>query len=208
VSTTENTDAIQQSMSGVGGTATAAAVAATPRTPTVEQAGNVDKIRDILFGNQMREYESRFGRLEETLLKETADLRESTRKRIDSLESFLRKELESLAARLKAERDERLSASKNLGDELRNTADSLTKTIREAEDAAGEADRELRASALEQSKTLMDEIRSNQERVLAVLERRFQELRNSKTDRSALAELFTEVALRLNHEFRVPDGQS
>src|SRR5437868_2442425 len=27
-------------------------------------AGNVDKIRDILFGTQMRDYESRFNRLE------------------------------------------------------------------------------------------------------------------------------------------------
>ena len=30
-------------------------------------AGNVDKIRDILFGNQMRDYEARFSRLEESL---------------------------------------------------------------------------------------------------------------------------------------------
>jgi len=36
-------------------------------------AGNVDKIRDILFGSQMRDYESRFARLEETLIKETLD---------------------------------------------------------------------------------------------------------------------------------------
>src|ERR1700749_3579611 len=44
-------------------------------------AGNVDKIRDILFGSQMRDYESRFARLEEALVKETAEIRETSRRR-------------------------------------------------------------------------------------------------------------------------------
>ena len=30
-------------------------------------AGNIDKIRDIIFGSNMRDYEQRFARLEETL---------------------------------------------------------------------------------------------------------------------------------------------
>lgn len=185
-----------------------ATVASAPRPPVAEQGGNVDKIRDILFGSQMREYESRFARLEETLLKESSELRESTRKRIDTLEAYFRKELESLTARLRTERDERVAAAKDLSSNLVSSAESLTNAIRETQDGAAEADRELRSHVLEQSKALSDEIRANQERVLAVLERRFQELRSSKTDRAALAELFTEVALRLNREFRVPDAEA
>ena len=34
-----------------------------PHDPADESAGNVDKIRDILFGHHMRDYESRFKRL-------------------------------------------------------------------------------------------------------------------------------------------------
>ena len=34
-------------------------------------AASVDKIRDILFGSQIKNYESRFARLEETLARET-----------------------------------------------------------------------------------------------------------------------------------------
>jgi hypothetical protein len=189
--------------------AAGAGVAPAPKSASVvEQGGNVDKIRDILFGNQMREYDSRFARLEETLLKESSDLRETTRKRIDALEGYIRKELESLASRLKSERDERLASSKDLGSELKTTAESLNTTIRQTQDSAAESERELRASILEQSKTLMDEIQANHGNVLAVLERRFQELKNAKTDRSALAELLTEVAMRLNHEFRVPGVES
>ena len=204
MSTSENNESGHSIEMAEAGTATGAATAARPAAIT-EQSGNVDKIRDILFGTQMREYDSRFGRLEETLLKESSDLRESVRKRIDTLEIYFKKELESLATRLKTERDERLASARDLGGELKSTAEALTAAIREAQDGAAEADRELRSHVLEQTKALMDEIQTNRDSVLAILERRFQELRNSKTDRAALAELLSEVAMRLNREFRVPD---
>src|ERR1051325_9278771 len=64
--------------------------------------GNLDKIREILFGNQMRNYEKRLTRLEERVVIETTDLREDLRKRFDSLELFIKKEVESLGDRIKA----------------------------------------------------------------------------------------------------------
>ena len=36
---------------------------------------NVDKIRDILFGAQMRDYDKRFARLEDRLMKDAEALR-------------------------------------------------------------------------------------------------------------------------------------
>src|ERR1700735_4587522 len=69
-------------------------------------AGNVDKIRDILFGSQMRDYEARFARLEETLIKETLEIRETNRRRFDQLETFIKREFETVQAKFKAERDE------------------------------------------------------------------------------------------------------
>src|SRR5215210_3122558 len=67
------------------------------------ESGNIDKIRQILFGGQMRDYEKRFSRLEERLLKESADLRDETKKRFDALEAFVRSEFEALSERLVAE---------------------------------------------------------------------------------------------------------
>jgi DNA anti-recombination protein RmuC len=158
-----------------------------------EPAGNVEKIRDILFGSQMREYEHRFVRLEETLLKESADLRETTRKRFDALESFIRREFEALEGRLKGERDERAS----LGE-------ALARRIGDMHDQTSTALRDMRGSALQQTKDLSDEIERRHLEMAATLEKRFQELRKDKTDRAALAALFTEVAMRLTDEFQVP----
>jgi DNA repair exonuclease SbcCD ATPase subunit len=165
---------------------------------------NVDKIRDILFGSQMRDYDTRFARLEETLLKESSDLRETTRKRLDALEGYIKKELESLSARLKSEREERSTSFKQLSKDLKDLGEDLSQRIGELQDHSSEAQAELRKEILEQSKNLADEIYSKEQEITSLLERRFQELRNDKTDRSTLASLLTEVALRLNNEFRIP----
>jgi hypothetical protein len=171
-------------------------------------AGNVDKIRDILFGSQMRDYENRFLRLEETLTKEAADLKETTRKRFEGLEAYLKKELESLHARLKAEREERSDADKLLSRELKELADVLGKKIAEADDHVTEAHGQLRADILQQSKDLSDEMHQKQDEIASALDRRFKELRNNKADRALLADLLTEVALRLKDEFRMPTAAS
>src|SRR6202161_713816 len=67
----------------------------------VREGANVDKIRDILFGSQMRDYDKRFVRLEERLAKAADALRDDLKKRFDSLESFVQQEVESLHQRLK-----------------------------------------------------------------------------------------------------------
>src|SRR5450432_3265446 len=72
-----------------------------------DRAGNVDKIRDILFGSQMRDYDKKFAHLEERLLKESADLREDLKRRFESLESFMKSEVVILSDAQKAEKDAR-----------------------------------------------------------------------------------------------------
>ncbi len=182
--------------------------AARIKSPLAEQGpGNVDKIRDILFGTQMRDYELRFSRLEEGLRKESSDLRETTRKRLDTLESYIKSELESLQSRLKSEKDERCDSHAQLSAELKSSSSAIAKKIGEAEEQNALAHRELRKDLLQQSKDLSEEIRAKADELSGLLDRRVQELRNDKADRALLASLFTEVAMRLTDEFRVPGAE-
>ncbi len=176
------------------------------RTPQVvpASAGNVDKIRDILFGTQMRDYETRFARLEETLLKETADLRESSSRRFDQLETFIKKELESLEARIKMERQERTEVAAQHTRELKEQHESLHRRLRDLDDRGSHVERDLRDQLLQHAKNLTEAMRSHHEELSGHIEKRFQELRHGKTDRAALASLFNEVALRLNDQFQIP----
>ena len=114
--------------------------------------GNIDKIRDILFGSNIRDYEQRFARLEELLKKESSELRESARHQLETLEAFVHKELAALEVRLNAERDERSQSHSHLAADLSGTSASILKKIGEVENQEAQAKREIRNDLLQQSK--------------------------------------------------------
>jgi seryl-tRNA synthetase len=166
--------------------------------------GNIDKVRDILFGGQMRDYERRFARLEERLLQETTEMKDDVRKRLSALEQFLRQEVESLADRIRAEHDERTDADKDLASEARDTAKALEKKAGALDDHLGRVQRDLRQQLLELHQRMSDELRQKTDEVLARLMQEATELRTDKTDRATLASLLTEMAMRLTNELQIP----
>ena len=178
-------------------------LADAPKAGASEDA-NLDKVRDILFGSQMRDYEKRFARLEDRLLKESTDVREDVRRRLEALEQFTRTELESLTDRLKAEQQARLDAVEEVSRELRDAVKAVDKRLGQLDEQTTRGQRELRQQILDQSKHLSDEIQQKHDDLSARLEREVQELRADKTDRATLATLLTEMALRLTNEFKIP----
>jgi len=165
---------------------------------------SIDKVRDILFGGQMREVDRRFARIEERLTKELADLRDDLRKRLDTLDAHVRRENDALADLLKAERTDRTDAHGALSGELKEQARTHERRASAIDDQLTKGHRDLRQQILEQHQQLSDEIRQKADEILATLAREAQQLRSDKTDRSALAALLTEVAMRLNNEFHIP----
>jgi hypothetical protein len=178
----------------------------SPETENRE-AANVDKIRDIIFGSQMRDYEKRFARLEERLTADALALREDTKKRFDTLEAFVQKEVDSLSQRLKGEKSERAEALKELTRELRDTAKTIDKRLSQLDDQLAKEAAALRSQLLEQSKQLAAEAEAKHRALSSVLDREAQSLRTDKADREALADLFTEMAMRMRNELRLPEGK-
>lgn len=165
---------------------------------------SIDKVRDILFGVQMRDYDKRFVRLEERLLKETSDLKDDVRKRLSALEQYVKQELEALGDRLSAEHAGREDAVMSLGQELRESAKATDRKTAAMDDQSARAQRDLRQQLLEQHQQLTDELQSRHQELLVALGRESTELRDEKADRAALASLFTEMAMRLSDQFRLP----
>jgi len=170
-------------------------------------AGNLDKVRDLLFGTQMRDMEKHFARLEERLQKDLTELKEETRGRFESLEVFLRKEIESLTDQLKAEQDARQQAILTLTQELTETAKAFDQRTNQVEEHIVKTQRELRQHILDQSRTLRDEFWDRYRELSEATDRGIQELRAEKTDRATLAVLLTELAMRLGNEYLLPGNE-
>ena len=194
---TPNTPA-PQSASGLDGER-------VPPSPGADQGNNLGKVRDILFGSQMRDYDKRFARLEERLLKVSTEMKEDLRKRFDSLETYVKHEVELLTDQVKTEHQQRAEALTTLSRELKDASSDLDKKLAQLDEQTAKTQRDLRTQLLAQSKNLTDEIQQRHEEMSAVVDESVQELRTDKTDRNTLADLFTEVAMRLNNEFTIPD---
>ena len=168
---------------------------------------SLDKVRDILFGNQMRDVERRFARLEDRLLKETTDLKEDVRRRLDTLEAYMRRETESLEGQIKSERGDRVDAHAGLSNEMKESARSLERRATSIDEQHSKGQREIRQQMLEQHQRLSDDLRQKVEEILGTLARTANELRTDKADRATIAALLTEVAMRLTDEFRIPGAE-
>ena len=159
---------------------------------------SLDKVRDILFGGQMRAVEGRLQALEERLLHEQSQMRTDLGKQLASVEAEARRELQALSEALAADRVKRGEELKALGADLREALRSLEKRHVKLEELGGSADAELRDSILEQGRAVSAQIERLSQRLNADMSREVAGLRHDKADVSALVGVFSDMAARLN----------
>lgn len=179
-----------------------------PDGPPIDETQNVDRIRDILFGPQMRDYDSRFQRLEERLVHEANNLRWDIQKRLEAMESFMRGETESLGNRLTSEQTERGQMLEKIARDLAETARHFNERVGNLDGQMAKEVRDLRQQLLDHSKALSSEIKDKHDQLRAGLEHESSQLRNGMTGKEQLAEMLSEISLRLKNEFRVPTNGS
>jgi hypothetical protein len=175
------------------------------RAKSVPDTGSVDKIRDLIFGTQMQDYEKRFDRLEKNLLKKISDIRTETKKGFDSLEKYTKNEISTLYDTIRTEKNERIESYQKISNDLNNLSKSIQEKLEILSDQTTKSDQSLRQQILDQSKSLSNEVNEIKEDISKALDRAVQELRDEKTDRKALANLLAEMAIRLNHELNLSD---
>ena len=165
---------------------------------------SLDKVRDILFGGQMRAVESRLQGLEERIMREQASMRTDFTKQLADVDASAKREAQTLTERLVAERTKRTEELKTLSSELREILKSLEKRHVKLEELTGMADAEIRDTMLQQSRAITAEIERLSQRVSADLNREVTALRTDKTDVSAIVSVFSDMATRLAGEPRTP----
>jgi hypothetical protein len=169
-------------------------------------APGVDKIRELLFGNQMQDYDRRFAVMEDRFAQKLRDLEAESARSLQSLETSMKKQLESMAAQFRNDKDVLAEADKAMERGLRESITSLEKRAGQSADHMGRVEREFMERLERASQGLRDELRKRGDDLNATLQRMFSELSNVKTDRNLLAGLFVEIARCLNQEAPAKGG--
>jgi hypothetical protein len=156
----------------------------------VDPTQGIDKVREILFGAQLRDTEARLTRLEESL-------RSQLRSEISSIERKLETELDALRQQIDTHARER-----NVGDgELGKRLDDVGKTLAEQLEALGtkleRSQDALRSESVERGKKLEGDVARLEKQLADAFERGFADLDGRKADRGALSALLAELAAQL-----------
>jgi hypothetical protein len=166
--------------------------------------GNMAQLRQLLFGSQMREYDQRFKDLAERQATELERLRDEQQARVEQLDALVRGELDRLSGELRLEREERLSAARQLADQLetlhRDLARDLGARIDALTAALADESKDREAVLMAQATELSDALDARARALEAVLQQERDRLQAVKPSRDELAQLFTELASRLNAE--------
>ena len=158
----------------------------------IEDGGqNINKIRNILFGTEMRKNETRFESLETRFNQESAHLRADMEQRMDAIENLIRAEFETLTDKLQFEKKERQESLLAVDVALK-TADVLLNTrVGELETRSLDEIRKLRHQAHEDIKNVRHNLQKLREESQALMEKELDILRKTKIDKASIASLFS-----------------
>ena len=112
----------------------AAHAALASRAAATSESSGVDKMRELLFGNQMQDYDKRFSVLEDRFQQRLRDLESESSRSLSNLEATIKKQLESVAGQFREEKDLRADADKDLERSLREHTQALEKRLAQISD--------------------------------------------------------------------------
>lgn len=163
-----------------------------------DDANNVNKIRDILFGNQVRDFDNRFMQFEKSITADLDNLRQENKRQIESLQSFVESEFEVLSTRISGEEKSRIDELENLNGSLSKSVKQIDKKMADAGKTIDSQFRENNQKILKQSQDFNSELHSQIEQTRKRADDSKQELASGKVDKTILAEMLTSLALQMN----------
>jgi hypothetical protein len=171
---------------------------------------SMNQVRDLLFGTQLRDVETRFQRQEARFQREVNDAREALKVRLDSLENFMRSETASLVHRinteaaerdaaLKAEQRERIEAVNTLAGNIAAAENAFERRMAALSSTLDNAEQEIRKLMQSETNNLNDKIDEKYAAALNVISETAGQIRHDMVYRSTLANMFTEMAVKLSN---------
>lgn len=170
-----------------------------------ERLGNIDQIRDIIFGAHLREYNGRLDKVESDISAMQQDMRDRLSDLKVVLASELRAAVESIDKRLKTISASTQEETADLRQQFDRINRKFTNSI-ETLDEAVEAQRvSLRDELAQTRDSLQNDTRELRSLVLEELDRSFSILREDKISKDDMAELLFELGMRLKGSEFVPE---
>jgi len=162
-----------------------------------ERLGNIDQIRDIIFGAQLREYDSRIDKIESNL----ALIQQEMRDRIEQTKTVYATELRAAVDSLEKKLKSLNMTVHNDNSEIRQTIDMVNKkfsgNMESLDNSLEKRTNDLHNELSETREKLQEDIRSLRSYIFEELERRFSLINDGKVAKDDMADILFELGLRI-----------
>lgn len=158
-----------------------------------KEAENITKIREILFGNNLTEFEKRFERSEQHYGEALSSLELQTSRQLAELRALAEENRQQQLALVQKEKESLVASILELKESQAILERKLNQTVTNFETALGET----RQWIVDKTENLHQKQISLLNEYKKQVTELFAELQKSKVDRSAMAILFSEIALQL-----------
>ncbi|NMF56664.1 hypothetical protein [Pseudanabaena yagii] len=169
-----------------------------------ERLGNIDQIRDIIFGAHLREYTSRLDKAESDISAIQQDVRDRLNDLKLTLATELRTAVESIDKRLKTISSSAQEEAADLRQQFDRLNRKFTSNIENLDETVEAQRIALRDELAQTRDSLQNDTRELRSLVLEELDRHFSILREDKLSKDDLAELLFELGMRLKGSEFVP----
>lgn len=163
------------------------------KVANVSPPGELDQLRDIVFGAAKRSIEKRIDALEVSMQNEFTAMRESQADNVAMLQKTLQETTESLTTHL----NNVDKSHQQKSDEINAYADRLASELEMAETTGKEDTDQLHNRLDKEVRALTQNFNDKYAEAMHKLEQVTQDLTSSKTDRKTLAKLLATVAVNL-----------
>lgn len=180
----------------------------TKKDAAAENLGNLGQIRDILFGQHVREFGDRFARLETDMAHMQKELLERIERVRDTASLELRAAVEAMEKKVNALGLETREERADLEQELHRTRDKLSNTLTVLDESLDRQTASLRDDLLQSNERLQTDMRELRAGMMSQLDRYVSNLQDAKVSREAMAELLFEMGMRLKGAEMAPELQA
>ena len=178
----------------------------------ISQLGNVDQIREILFGSESRELKERFEKIENNLKSMQDEMRKKFEQSQRDFEERVDAEMEAVSKKLKnivtSQQDEFADvrdASLKLEKRLKNSMETM-------EDELNTKREQLHKQQIDMRNTLRAQMDTLQDELLGTLEAKLSEVGDVKLSRDDAADILMEAAMamkgtKINQQLSMAEAQ-
>lgn len=170
-----------------------------------EKLGNIDQIRDILFGSLLREYGARFEKIESDIALLQQEMHDYASQVKSVLSTELRAAIESFEKKLKSLSLSSQEETADLRQQIDRVNRKFTTTIQSLDESVDKQINLMREEFTDTRDRLQEDVRSLRNQVFDELNGRLSVMRDAKVSRDDMAEILFELGMKLKGTEFVPE---